>query len=230
MGLIRYAVAAQLVVLATSSQAADAPSRTAKGVAPSAFYVGVQGGMVWAQDKMQQYSIIIPLFQLDMKANAAFGGLHVGYQRLLDNVLVGLEADYDQGGKQGSGAGVYSGVTLPRTFQADYRSTLRARIGYDFGTLAVYATGGGAMTNLKTTAGASTVATVTSGTAFAFGATLGAGVVYKINRNWAAFSEYRYADFGQSTSTTDPGLPVGARAVHRVNESSIRAGASYYFR
>ena len=230
MGLIRYAVLAQLVVLATSSQAADAPARSLPGVAPSAFYIGVQGGMAWAQDKVQQYSVVAPLFRLEMSSSSPFGGLHVGYQRVIDNVVVGLEADYDLGGTQGRGVNVDGTTTSTRTYQMDYRSTLRAKLGYDFGDFAVYATGGGAMTNFKTTAASSTVSNIVSDNAFGFGATVGAGVTYKMSRHWAAFSEFRYANFGQTTSLADPGLAAGARASHRATESSIRAGASYYFR
>jgi outer membrane immunogenic protein len=232
MALIRYAIAAQLVVLSTSCFAADPrPRADQAGVAPSSFYIGVQGGMVWSHDKMTQYRSIAPLFKMEMSSDAAFGGLHVGYQRMIDRVIVGLEVDYDYGGKQGRG--VYTDstpTTFARTYQIDYRGTLRAKLGYDFGTLAIYATGGGAMTALKT--GSSAVGTndTSSESAFGFGATVGAGVSYKLSRHWAAFSEYRYADYGHSNSTSDAGIITGAKAQHRVTETSVRAGATYHFR
>jgi opacity protein-like surface antigen len=231
MALIRFALAAQLVVLSFPCFGADRPTNSAtRGLAPSAFYIGIQGGMAWAQDKMQQYSQILPLWRLEMSSNAAFGGLHVGYQRKFDQVLVALEADYDHGGKQGKAVYNDGTTTFTRIYQMDYRSTLRAKLGYDFGPLAVYATGGGAMTNLKTDGLASTGLAESQRQAnFGFGATLGAGVVYKLSRNWAAFSEYRYADFGQSAARSDAGLAAGAKASHRVTETSVRAGATYYF-
>lgn len=232
MALIRYAVAAQLVVLSTSCFAADYRSRADQpGVAPSSFYIGVQGGAVWSADKMTQYRSVAPLFKMEMSSNAAFGGLHVGYQRVIDSVIVGVELDYDRGGKQGKA--VYTDATpttFARTYQLDYRSTLRARLGYEFGALAVYATGGGAMTALKTGSSAIGTADTSSESAFGFGATVGAGVAYKLSRHWAAFSEYRYADYGHSTATSDAGIITGAKAQHRVTETSVRAGATYHFR
>ena len=232
MALIRYAAAAHLVVLSSACYAAEKPaSAGSRAIAPTAFYIGVQGGMAWAQDKMTQYSTIMPLFRINMSSDTAFGGLHVGYQRMIDNFVVGLEADYDMGGSKAKGSYTdATPVTFSRTYQIDYRSTLRARFGYDFGTFAVYATGGGAMTNLKTTSAASSTTAVTSESNFGFGATLGAGVLYKLSRNWAAFSEYLYADFGHATAPSDAGLASGAKAQHRITETSIRAGAPYYFR
>jgi opacity protein-like surface antigen len=231
MALIRFALAAQLVVLSLPCFGADRPIYSAtRGVAPSAFYMGIQGGMAWAQDKMQQYSQILPLWKLEMSSNSAFGGLHVGYQRKFDQLLVALEADYDHGGKEAKAVYNDGATTFTRVYQMDYRSTLRAKVGYDFGPLAIYATGGGAMTNLKTNGYATAGLTESQRQVnFGFGATLGAGVVYKLSRNWAAFSEYRYADFGQSSATSDSGLATGSKASHRVTETSVRAGATYYF-
>jgi outer membrane immunogenic protein len=231
MALIRLALAAQLVVLSYGCFAADRlPVSTGAGLAPSSFYVGVQGGMAWAKDKMQQYSVIVPLFRMEMSSDKAFGGLHVGYQRVIDSFVVGLEADYDYGGNRGSAVYLDGATALTRSFQIDSRSTLRAKLGYELGAFTVYATGGGALTNLKSTGSASTTTATSSQSAFGFGATVGAGVVYKLSRHWSAFSEYRYADFGQSLMLSDPGLATGARASHKATETSIRAGASYYFR
>ncbi|MDB5642167.1 MAG: outer membrane protein [Hyphomicrobiales bacterium] len=231
MALIRFALAAQLVVLSLPCLAADRPTFASRGIAPDAFYFGVQGGMAWAKDKMQQYSQILPLWKMEMSSDTAFGGLHVGYQRNFDQLVLGLEADYDWGGKQGKGVYSDGTTTFTRTYQMDSRSTLRAKLGYDFGVFSIYATGGGAMTNLKTTG----LATTGLGESqrqenFGFGATLGAGLVYRLTRNWAAFSEYRYADFGQSSAQSDSGVATGAKASHRVTETSVRAGATYYFR
>lgn len=230
MALIRFALAAQLVVLSSACFGADKPvNLDARGVAPSAFYVGVQGGMAWAQDKMSQYSGVTTAFGFNMSSNAAFGGLHVGYQRLLDNYLVAVEADYDHGGQKGAGTFVDTTKSYTRTYQMDYRSTLRAKFGYDFGALSVYATGGGAITNLKTTASSSSTSYIVSADSFGFGATVGAGVTYKLGRNWSAFSEYRYADFGTASVASDISS-VRPKASHRVTETSVRAGATYYFR
>jgi opacity protein-like surface antigen len=227
MVLIRLAVAAVIAALPTICNAAD-PAERLYGVAPSAFYVGFQGGRIWSTDKVLQYDRFTPLFRMNMGSDPAFGGLHVGYQRIISGVIVGLEADYDRGGRQSTQT--YAGTSVfTRTVEMDYRSTVRARLGYEFGALSLYATGGGAMTNLKTTAASDAAPGVQASDNFAFGATLGAGVSYKINRNWAAFSEYRYADFGRVNGQADNGVHAGSVANHRVTETSVRAGASYYF-
>lgn len=215
MALTRLAAAAPLVVLSSVCLAADTPPVQDRGGGASAFYMGFQGGVIWAQDKVRQYSSQ-PSPQFRMSSNAAFGGLHVGYQRTLDHFVVGLEADYDLG-KSG-------GASSTRAYQMDYRSTLRARLGYDFGGVTVYATGGGALISLQPRA-------ARSEKDVAFGATLGAGLTYKLSRNWSAYTEYRYADFGAEPVQVDPGVQTGgAKGQHRATESSVRAGATYHFR
>lgn len=245
MALIRWAAAASLVVLPQLSVAAErTPRLDLRGVPPSSFYVGAHGGVGWAKDKLEQYDSKAVYAEQTLGSDPAFGGLHVGFKREVDGVLVGVEADYDFGGSKKSTAIDYPSSSDPtkagvlqRGYEYDGRATLRARLGYTLGVLSVYATGGGALANIKMSGSAVPAQTNTTytgpvtGQAFGFGATVGGGFEYAITRNWSAFTEYRYADFGKVTLASDNGMLTSkSQAAHRITETSVRAGATYYFR
>lgn len=122
------------------------------------------------------------------------GGYQAGYNRQLSNhVVLGIEAD----------ASFPSPVDAPRLTPApfnttlDYVGTVRGRIGYAFGRLLPYVTGGFAWghSHVNINDGGSTV--VSSPGQNQAGWTAGAGVEFAVSGNWSARLEYDYIDLSR---------------------------------
>jgi high affinity Mn2+ porin len=134
------------------------------------------------------------------------GGYQAGYNRQLSNrVVLGIEAD----------ASFPSPVDVPALTPApfnttlDYVGTVRGRIGYAFGTLLPYVTGGAAWghghVNFNDGAGNSILLRAQN----QLGWTAGAGVEFAVSGNWTAKLEYNYIDFARRTyDLSDADLPV----------------------
>lgn len=226
MALIRNLVAAQLAILSTGCLAQEQPPNPERWtISSSAFFLGVNGGIAWAQERLNRYSTVLAT----LRPRSPFGTLHASYQRGIDAFLGSVE-EAKTALEIDSGAGFYvDAVRSPaRGYNLADSSALFGRLGYDFGGLAVYATGGGGWTTVsKSTVAASAFPRI--GERTAPGNALGAGFAYKIGGNWAAFSEYRYSEF-TSSSLVDAGLSPGAKPTRRLTDSSFFAGASYHFR
>lgn len=232
MVVIRILAAAHIAVLSSAAFAAEKPLDPDAG-APSAFYVGVSGGVTWAQERLDHYGDAIRRLQANLGADAAFGSLHVSYQRGVDAFLSGLGgAGYALDLNQGAGFYIDVASMPARGSQFDLRRTLNGRLGYDFGAVAIYATGGGGWTSAAKTSPVSAkgATSLWSGDLLGPSGMMGAGVVHKFSGSWAAFSEYRYAEFAQTSALSDAGMGSGAKAPRRLTESSILAGATYRFR
>jgi opacity protein-like surface antigen len=233
MAVIRILATAYIVVLSSACFAAEKPLET--GSAPpmtSASFVGVNGGVNWAQERLGHYSEVVRRLQANLGADAAFGSLHVSYQRGLDAVMSGLDGGYFLDLTQGAGFYVDVANMSARGSQLYSGGALGGRLGYDFGALAIYATGGGGWTSISrsSSASAATSAPLWSGDLLAPSGMMGAGVVYKFSGAWAAFSEYRYSEFAQASASPDAGIGSLGKGSRRVTDNSILAGATYRFR
>lgn len=232
MALIRLLVAAQIALISSASLAAEKPSDAASWpVATSAFYVGVNGGVAWAQERLTRYGEMVTRLQAQLQPQSPFGSLHASYQRGIDAFLGGL-GDAGYALDLDKGAGFYVDATSRSARGSDFgaRSVLSGRMGYDFGVFAIYATGGGWTTVSKTPGPASTAASFGSGDLLGASGALGAGLVFKFSGNWAAFSEYRHSEFGQLSAPADAGFAAGAKLSQRVTDNAFMAGATYRFR
>ena len=152
------------------------------------------------------------------------GGFQAGYNRQFsNNLVVGMEADIS----------FPSPLDAPRVTPApfdtvlDYAATARGRIGYAFGTLLPYVTGGIAWgrTHLNLTESAGGVISTRALTHP--GWTLGAGVEYAVSGNWSAKLEYDYIDLARRNyNLADSGLPnVGVDP----NIHLVKFGLNYRF-
>jgi high affinity Mn2+ porin len=132
-------------------------------------------------------------------------GYQAGYNRQLpNNVVLGVEADVSFG----SPHDVPRLVPAPFHTTFDYFATARGRLGYAFGSLLPYVTGGVAWgqtdVNLNDVDG-----NVLSKRALAhIGWTAGLGIEFAVGGNWTAKAEYDYIDLARRTyDLTDVGLP-----------------------
>ncbi|MGJ5176437.1 outer membrane protein [Bradyrhizobium oligotrophicum] len=136
----------------------------------------------------------------------AIGGLQIGCDYQVDRLVLGVQAMADLGVINGSSA-LGPQLTLNTSTRNLYTATLRA--GYLVTPeILAYVRGGAAWTRTSV----SVVNTATGQSAMAAfnrsGWTVGAGVEWMFARNWSAFAEYDYADFGTVTGTVPGAVAV----------------------
>lgn len=122
------------------------------------------------------------------------GGYQAGYIRQFSNhVVLGIEAD----------ASFTSPLDAPALTSApfnttlDYVGTVRGRIGYAFGTLLPYVTGGFAWGHSHVNVNDGGRNVVSSPGQYQPGWTAGAGVEFAVSGNWSAKAEYDYIDLSR---------------------------------
>ena len=140
------------------------------------------------------------------------GGYQVGYNfQLPNNVVLGFEGDVTFVGPRDRKA---TGLA-PFNTTLDYFATARARLGYAFGNLLPYVTGGAAWSQSKVGINDSEGNAIAAKSAAHFGWVAGAGVEYAIDRHWSTNIEYNYIDVATQSynlGNIAPGiLPVDPR-------------------
>ncbi len=133
------------------------------------------------------------------------GGFQAGYDlQLSDRVVIGMEADVSLVSP------VDTTKHAPGAFDTaiDYVGTVRGRIGYAFGVLMPYATGGLAWGQTKVNVFADDGSALFSKQRTHLGWTAGAGVEMAVGGNWSAKLEYDYINLaGRSFDLRDVSLP-----------------------
>ncbi len=149
-----------------------------------------------------------------INASAFDYGIQGGYNYEFNNFILGLEADLTGTNLSGSQAStrVYTcctptSLTINQAVQSTWLFTARPRVGYSFGRLMIFATGGYARTNVtyKTT--------LTDDYANAHenrnlsqslnGWAAGAGLEYQLMTHWSVRAEYIMTGLGNVTGTSN---------------------------
>src|SRR5262249_38691167 len=129
------------------------------------------------------------------------GGLGAGYNLQRCNIVYGLEVDFDSFSThaQNTTTVVYpdfapTSYTIHQSIGTDWLLTVRPRLGYSFGNVLVYGTGGVSLTDLRyreqfTDTFAAALETG-SRSATRFGWNVGAGVEYALTCQWSLKAEY----------------------------------------
>lgn len=216
------------------------------------FYLGVNVGL--AGDRfVYPFTIVAPVIASAASGSASItssgiiGGGQVGFNwQLANNIVLGLEADFDGAAIRGkvtaNAAGILGGVVpIAANFQAgsriDYIGTVRARVGYAWDRFLVYGTGGFAYGSVNSSLSASAAI---GGAAAAFatsqnngvtGWTAGGGFEYAITRNLTVKTEYLYVNLGTNTivNTALFGGALGVNINQRTQANIVRAGLNYKF-
>jgi outer membrane immunogenic protein len=164
-------------------------------------------------------------FQQSAAANGVIGGIQSGYNWQLQNVLLGIETDFQGAGQGGtvnfSGSAVYHDpvngtlavpATLTTTTKLDWFGTLRARVGLTNNNWLFYGTGGLAYGQVETN-GTLNLASLASGccgvmspvslnkSSVTAGWVVGAGVENAISGNWTWKAEYLFMDLGNASAS-----------------------------
>lgn len=184
------------------------------------------------------------------------GGLQVGYNWQVKNVVLGIEADIQWTGQKGSTAFTCPGpvcnlgntgipaANAPVNASLDQKlswfATLRPRLGFTVTpTVLAYATGGLAVGHIKTdgtlsgytSAGAATSSSFSDSKTKA-GWTVGGGVEAKLWGKWTGKIEYLYVDLGSVDTTgtlTTNHIPIRAEFSSKITDNILRAGLNYHF-
>ena len=212
----RLLLAGVALSVATAASAADLPARPyAKGpaavVSPaynwSGFYIGAMGGFGWETDA----------------GSGGFGGGTVGYNWQLpgSQFVFGVEVD-------AAGASIKDsflvdvGVTQENKINAF--GSVTGRAGFAIDAALLYAKGGYAWTNAKTsfTDGVNTLSDSQTHTGY----TIGGGLEYLFTPSWSAKAEYMYTSLGSETYNFG-GQPLDSGSF---DFHTIKVGVNYHFR
>lgn len=211
--IISSGVAAVALLVAAPAFAADiaqpyptkAPPMIAEPVFTwTGFYLGANAGYAWGSGEAGAN-----LLGLDPDGFLGGGQIGVNYQ-FDNNVVLGAEADFQGSDIKDSRFGYST--------KMDYFGTVRARLGYAFGNVLPYVTGGLAWGHNEvkdTVLGLSADNT-------AVGWTVGGGVEYALTNNWTVKAEYLYMDLGEDYYTS-----IGDKSGLTAN--IVRAGVNYKF-
>ena len=231
-------VAAIATLLTVPAYAADMPVK-APPPPPvpvwswTGLYIGLEGGAGWADT--QQTDTAGTTSGPYHQSGGLFGGT-IGYNRQINNVVLGAEADMSWAGIDGSvilpGLCTAGGGTVCFT-NMHWLNTDRVRLGVAFGNNGVswmpYITGGLAGAEIQSgQLSCSTPipgAIASCGTHDEWAGVVGGGVEAMFARNWSAKIEYLHTDFGTHTFYTVV-IPVNAR---ESNVNIVRVGLNYHF-
>ncbi len=250
-GLALFTMAA----LAGAASAADMPTKmyTKAPVAPvvynwTGFYVGLNVGGSWGNQDSSLVTVAgVPVQSNSAKLNGIIGGGQIGYNWQFNQIVLGLEADFDGSGQKGDGDPLYAiaagapfctiacfpgapGATIAYTNKLDWFGTVRGRFGWAMDHWLPYVTGGWAFGH-GTINGTTTTTTPTTATFSASqnynGWTIGGGVEYALTNNWSAKAEYLYINYGNGpTIAISPTLNILAG---RMTDNIGRLGVNYKF-
>lgn len=176
-------------------------------------YVGAHGGysVGWATPSGGYDTVDL--------SGGALGG-HIGYNSQAGDWVLGLEADGTWNDTSGSRG--FAGPTWVDA-KADWTSSFRARVGYAFGNVLLYATGGVAFGGFDIGVATPGLSSRVSETAFGYVA--GGGIEMKLSDNWSGRLEALHYGFGDQTSNFATGsVPVD------LGVTTVRAGLTFHFR
>jgi outer membrane immunogenic protein len=230
-----------LCLVSFGAVAADLPARMPTKapvyVAPAfswtGFYVGAHVGYGWGTHDTE-------LLDEDHKSNGILGGFQAGYNLQAGNAVFGIEADWSFSGVKSDDRVVFTAGAANSTTDIEHKlawlATLRARLGYSFGNVLPYVTGGLAYGEMKSSASAVNTGFgapfdgtfAGSDTQRHFGWVVGGGVEFAISSNWSAKAEYLHVDLGTEHYLALPVLDPVPRS-HDLVVDIVRVGLNYRF-
>jgi len=237
-----FGAAALGILCAPSAFAADMSLKAVRA-APAAynwtgFYAGVNVGGVWgsadtvaALNPNNFAQSIITAGTADLTASGFTGGGQVGYNWQFNNIVTGLEADFNYTGLSTS----RSAPTPPfvnqvdQSFRSRWLATVRGRLGVAWDRTMIYGTGGLAVADVD----------LSDVTGFGFftasshktraGWTVGGGAEWAFAPKWSVKAEYLYVDLGTVSIDFFQNLFPQSSFNHRITESVGRLGLNYRF-
>src|SRR5579864_9371565 len=215
-------------VLVGSAAAADIrrPAYKAPILAPvsvynwTGFYAGVNVGYSWGRQDatLDGFGSVG-----SSNVNGIIGGGQIGYNWQINQVVLGVETDFQGSGQRGDG-GVPGVATF--TNRLDWFGTVRGRLGYAFDRWLPYVTGGWAYGHGDFSGTVTGVGPFSASNTYS-GWTAGGGLEYAFLNNWSAKLEYLHINFGDGpVAAVVPGTNISAG---RLKDDILRVGLNYKF-
>ena len=229
---------ATLAIGTVSASAADMAARYTKApvAAPVAvynwtgFYIGADVGYGWGRSTgtLANAAGLAPV-PYSLSPSGVIGGGFIGGNYQINNVVLGIEADWQAADLNKRGNFLFGGVPTYTigTKIKDYGS-VRGRLGLALDRWMVFGTAGAAWGSWETSYGfIGLPPAITASVTSHVGWTAGVGVEYAFTNNWLARAEYRYTDLGRSTFVS---VPTNASELgNRVTVNDVRFGIAYKF-
>lgn len=233
----KYLFALACIVAASSAQAEPAYNWTG-------LYLGAQGG--YGGDKFEYPGYLntgVPAFsgtgQASLTSSGFIAGGQVGYNLLLSNILVGVEADLAWSGIEGEvaigGSGVAGGsVSVSAGSEIEHFGTIRGRLGFAKDNLLIYGTAGVAYGKVTSSysynanfagLGIGPFSGADSISDNQWGWTAGGGLEYGVGANWSLKTEYLYTDLGSQTLYADNTVGIDVDTKFH----TVKVGLNYHF-
>jgi len=207
--------------VASAASAADLRARPYPKAPPAAvvaaynwsgFYVGAMGGYGWG----------------DTAGSGGFGGGTVGYNWQLpgSQFVFGVEVDAAGASIKDSFSVEDQGIVAFQDSKINSFGSVTGRAGFAMDAVLLYAKGGFAWGNNKTTLTLTELGISSSDSHTHTGYTLGGGVEYMFAPNWSAKGEYMFTSLGgENYNLLGESLPSGNIDFH-----TIKVGVNYHFR
>jgi outer membrane immunogenic protein len=241
MKIVALAFAAIFALLTAPALAADmAVKAPPPPPAPpvydwSGFYLGLEGGGGFGSTTHQNQ--IFPAANSGGNSNLRGGlaGGTYGYNWQFDHVVLGFEGDISWSGISDTftsvnGLATFCPSGFPCYTSLQWLGTDRARLGYAFDRVMIYATGGVAYGDVRATILNAGPFGIDTETHLRVGYTVGGGIEAMIAPNWSVKLEYLYTDFGNHVgyAALPPPPPLQPEDVY-LNSNIVRAGIDYHF-
>jgi outer membrane immunogenic protein len=208
--------------VATAASAADMQARPyTKAPAPaivspaynwSGFYVGAMGGYGWGTNA----------------GNGGFGGGTVGYNWQFpgSQFVFGIEVDAAGASIKDSFSEDQGGVLVTQDSKISSFGSVTGRAGFAMDAVLLYAKGGYAWANNKSTISAPALGITSSDSQTHSGFTIGGGLEYMFAPSWSAKGEYMYTSLGSENYN----LLGDQLASGNIDFHTIKVGVNYHFR
>ena len=170
----------------------------------------------------------------DIDHSGFLGGLQLGYNYQTGNWVFGVGGDFswiNASQDTVTNGSLLAGSVIHSQVKTDWLATLTGRVGYAMNNWLLYAKGGAGWARQTyggyATSGGATVL-VNDITDTRTGWTVGGGVEWGFGRNWSAFLEYDYLDFGTKSYALTSTTSTSTYDV-KSSASELKAGVNYRF-
>ncbi|WP_172804529.1 outer membrane protein [Afipia sp. GAS231] len=203
------------------------------------FYVGANMGYGAASDPVNMsFSRATDGGEHPMLAPSGWlGGAQLGYNFQAGRWVLGVEGDIQASALSQSPTCFdfcAPGFTFKATQELSWFATARGRVGYTMGPALIYATGGAAFTNVKTSLSQASFFqpdVVSTFNDARTGWALGGGIEAALGGHWTAKVEYLYMDFGRINHTLVDPFRFQSSQIYAIDihEHVFRVGVNYLF-
>lgn len=203
----------------------------------TAFYIGVNGGGAWGQTDYSGTLGGVPFAGSAYNSTGYFAGGQFGINyQFPSNVVLGFNADIEGSNINGTSTAaciVHVGCQTGH-YELWSFSTLEGRLGYAFGNLLVYGTGGGVAGNTRSHSTLNGTPYTAGDTAEPMGWEAGAGIEWGFLQNWTVKLEYQRLQFiNDAQQQYDYGPPGATPVVGQTSQTAgfnvVRIGVNYLF-